>query len=73
MIYLARNLSAPPCNGYGRPHCLMLSSAIDVIVSYLNVSNSPDWTLHFSNVTQLHVHHLNVLNPIEPNADGIDM
>ena len=32
-----------------------------------------DWTLHFSSVTNLHVHHLNVLNPLEPNADGIDI
>ena len=34
---------------------------------------SPDWTLHFSSSTNLHVHHLNVHNPLEPNADGIDI
>eukprot|EP00935_MAST-01C_sp_MAST-1C-sp1_P002031 g2031.t1 len=51
----------------------MLANTTDVEVSSINVSNSPDWTLHFSSVTNLHVHHLNVLNPLEPNADGIDI
>ena len=69
----AGDLSKPPCNGYGRPHCMMLANTTDVEVSSINVSNSPDWTLHFSSVTNLHVHHLNVLNPLEPNADGIDI
>ena len=34
---------------------------------------SPDWTLHFSSSTNVHVHHLNVHNPLEPNADGIEI
>ena len=51
----------------------MFSNVSDVEVSHLHVSNSPDWTLHFSSVTRLHVHHLNVTNPLEPNADGIDI
>ena len=69
----ARDLAKPPCSGYGRPHCLMLSNVSDVEVSHLHVSNSPDWTLHFSSVTRLHVHHMNVTNPDEPNADGLDI
>ena len=69
----ARDLSKPPCSGYGRPHCMMLSNVTDVEVSHLHVSNSPDWTLHFSAVTRLHVHHMNVTNPDEPNADGLDI
>lgn len=32
-----------------------------------------DWTMHFSSVTNLHVHNNNVTNPDEPNADGIDI
>jgi polygalacturonase len=28
---------------------------------------------YYSSVTNLHVHHLHVLNPLEPNADGIDI
>jgi hypothetical protein len=69
----ARDLSKPPCSGYGRPHCLMFSNVTDVRVAHLHVSNSPDWTMHFSSVTGLHVHHNNVSNPQEPNADGIDI
>lgn len=69
----AGNLSAPPCAGYGRPHLLMFSSVNEVEVAEVTVMNSPDWTLHFSSVTGLHVHGLNVSNPDEPNADGIDI
>eukprot|EP00039_Didymoeca_costata_P001511 m.53034 g.53034 ORF g.53034 m.53034 type:complete len:429 (+) comp10836_c1_seq2:109-1395(+) len=69
----AKNLAEPPCNGYGRPHCVMFSNSTSVIMSHLTVQNSPDWTLHFSGCTTVHVHDLNVLNPIEPNADGIDV
>jgi polygalacturonase len=46
--HCAKNLSMPPCSGYGRPHCFMLSNTTDVEVSHINVTNSPDWTLHFS-------------------------
>ena len=69
----ASNLSLPPCNGYGRAHCMMFANSTDVEVSHLHVSNSPDWTMHFSSCTRLHVHHNNVSNPLEPNADGIDI
>lgn len=69
----ARDLSKSPCNGYGRPHCMMFSNITDVEVSNIHVTNSPDWTMHFSSVTNLHVHHNNVTNPLEPNADGIDI
>ena len=45
-----------------------------VVVSDLAIRNSPDWTLHFAGVHDLHVHHVNVTNPPhEPNADGTDV
>eukprot|EP01052_Picozoa_sp_SAG31_P016948 SAG31_NODE_1142_length_9696_cov_3.874232_2_plen_263_part_00 len=66
----AHDLSKPPCSGAGRAHCVMFSNSTDVTVSNLHIANSPDWTLHFSSCTRLHVHHLNVTNPLEPNADG---
>ena len=69
----ARNLSKAPCAGYGRPHCIMFSNVTGVTVANLAVSNSPDWTMHFSSVTGLHVHHNNISNPQELNADGIDI
>ena len=49
----AKNLSLPPCNGYGRAHCMMFANATDVEVSHLHVSNSPDWTMHFSSCTRV--------------------
>eukprot|EP00041_Stephanoeca_diplocostata_P013141 m.227352 g.227352 ORF g.227352 m.227352 type:complete len:435 (+) comp19235_c0_seq1:177-1481(+) len=69
----AHNLTLPPCNGYGRPHCVMFANATDVEMKNITVANSPDWTLHFSSCTRVHVHDLRVLNPLEPNADGIDI
>eukprot|EP00936_MAST-01D_sp_MAST-1D-sp1_P000926 g926.t1 len=69
----AKNLSEPPCSGYARPHCAMFSNTSVVEVASITVRNSPDWTLHFSGCSDVRVHHLNVTNPLEPNADGIDI
>lgn len=70
----AAHLDAPPCSGHSRPHCIMLANVTDVEVSNIHVSNSPDWTLHFSSCTRVYIHHLNVTNPLSaPNADGIDI
>jgi polygalacturonase len=40
----ARDLKKPPCNGYGRPHCMMFSNVSDVVVSWLHITNSPGAT-----------------------------
>jgi polygalacturonase len=70
----AQNLSAPPCSGHARPHCVMMANSTDVEVSALTVRNSPDWTLHFAGVRRLRVRRVNVSNPPHaPNADGIDV
>eukprot|EP00051_Salpingoeca_urceolata_P020689 m.313611 g.313611 ORF g.313611 m.313611 type:complete len:427 (-) comp19664_c0_seq11:3147-4427(-) len=70
----AHDLAKSPCKGYGRPHLMMISNVTDVEVRDLHIKNSPDWTLHFSSVTRLWVHHVNVTNPHNaPNSDGIDV
>ena len=70
----ADDLSKFPCNGVGRPHLLMISDGIDVNMKDITVKNSPDWTLHFSSVENLHVHNVRVVNPEKtPNTDGIDL
>ena len=71
----AGNLSAPPCSGHGRPHCIMLADSSDLaLAGPLHVRNSPDWTVHFSGCQRVHVAQLNISNPVHaPNADGIDI
>eukprot|EP00928_Gymnodinium_smaydae_P012119 TRINITY_DN14409_c0_g1_i1.p1 TRINITY_DN14409_c0_g1~~TRINITY_DN14409_c0_g1_i1.p1 ORF type:complete len:466 (+),score=49.62 TRINITY_DN14409_c0_g1_i1:67-1398(+) len=70
----AHNFSRSPCNGYSRPHCVLVTSAANVVMEDLHVRNSPDWTLHFSSVHHLRVRRMNVSNPAgAPNADGIDV
>lgn len=59
----AHALDHPPCSGAGRPHLLMLSNVTDVEMRDLHIQNSPDWTLHFSTVTNLWVHNVTVKNP----------
>jgi polygalacturonase len=51
----------------------MLANTTDIEVSHIEIKNSPDWTVHFSSCTRVHAHHLTVLNPLEPNADGMDI
>lgn len=42
----AKDLKKPPCNGYSRPHLMMLANVKDVVLQDVTVKNSPDWTLH---------------------------
>merc|ERR1712079_824360 len=70
----SKRLAAMPCNGYARPHLLMLANVTGAYMSGLTIQNSPCWTLHFSWVTDLHVVGVTVLNPKDgKNADGIDL
>ena len=40
----------------------------------LTVQNSPNWNIHFSTVTNLHVNRVTVIDPGDsPNTDGIDL
>lgn len=70
----AGDLKKAPCNGYGRPHLMMMANVTDVELDGITVQNSPDWTLHFSFVTNLHLDGVTVHNPGSdaPNSDGID-
>ena len=36
--------------------------------------NSPAWTLHVANFSDVHIHNLNISNPANaPNSDGMDL
>jgi polygalacturonase len=67
------NLSAPPCNGHGRPHCVFLANATDVTFEDVTVLRPGDWNTHFSSVTNLRVRRVNITSPHGENADGIDV
>jgi polygalacturonase len=67
------NLSAPPCNGHGRPHCVFLANATDVVFEDVTVMRPGDWNTHFSSVTKLRVRRVNITSPHGANADGIDV
>ena len=70
----AHDLSASPCSGHARPHLLDVFLSSNIRMYDLNIQNSPDWTLHFSGVSDLHVRNVNVVNPSNaPNSDGIDL
>eukprot|EP00117_Sycon_ciliatum_P037899 scpid92460/ scgid28256/ Probable polygalacturonase; Pectinase len=63
-----------PCKGISRPHMVNLVSGSNVEIDHVNIHNSPSWTLHFSNITGVHLHNVIVINPANaPNADGIDL
>lgn len=71
--------AAAPCAGFSRPHLLMLVGGDQLLITNVTIQNSPAWTLHISNFTRAHVHHITVLNPPSTgpnpskNADGIDV
>ena len=70
----ADNLDDHPCSGYARPHLLFMSNISRVKISDVVFKNSPDWTLHFSSVRDLHVTRVHVKNPTYArNSDGIDL
>ena len=67
-------VSNPPCNGFSRPRIIEIFEARDVVIKDLTVQNSPNWNIHFSTVTNLHVHGISVIDPGDsPNTDGIDL
>lgn len=54
---------------------LFVSNASRVRLLDLSFSNSPEWSLHFSSVADLHVARVRITNPPTgaPNSDGIDL
>ena len=67
-------VSNPPCNGFSRPRIIEMFETRDVVMKGLTVQNSPNWNIHFSTVTNLHVHGISVIDPGDsPNTDGIDL
>ena len=65
--------AAHPCNGVSRPHLIMMANVTDVRFIGVRIQHSPDWTLHFSSCTNVHVDGCWVYNGHNPNGDGIDI
>ena len=54
-----------------RPLAQVNSSRLEV--SYVTLRNSPFWTIHPAFCSDVHVHHVTILNPGDsPQTDGID-
>jgi polygalacturonase len=62
-----------PCNGVSRPHLVMMANVTDVRFLGVRIQHAPDWTLHFSSCTNVHVDGCWVFNGHNPNGDGIDV
>ncbi|XP_077240523.1 putative polygalacturonase [Tasmannia lanceolata] len=58
---------------YTRPHLVEFINSTGVVISSLTFLNSPFWTIHPVYCSQVHVHNLTILAPLDsPNTDGID-
>jgi hypothetical protein len=67
------NLSRSPCNNHGRPHCVLLANATDVVFEDVTVLRPGDWNTHFSSCTGVRVRRINVTSEYGKNNDGIDI
>jgi polygalacturonase len=67
------NLAAP-CYGYSRPQLMMLVHSTNINIFNITIQNSPSWTVHFANCTNVLVSNATVLAPSNsPNTDGFDI
>ncbi|XP_058076947.1 probable polygalacturonase isoform X1 [Magnolia sinica] len=58
---------------FTRPHLVELMHSNGVVISNLTFLNSPFWTIHPVYCSQVHIHDITILAPLEsPNTDGID-
>ncbi|XP_058082731.1 probable polygalacturonase [Magnolia sinica] len=58
---------------YTRPHLVEFMHSTEVVISNLTFSNSPFWAIHPVYCSQVHVHNVTILAPLDsPNTDGID-
>lgn len=58
---------------YTRGHLLEFLNVTDVVVSFLTLQNSPFWTVHPFNCTNVVTRQLRIRNPLDsPNTDGVD-
>ncbi|XP_077218586.1 putative polygalacturonase [Tasmannia lanceolata] len=58
---------------YTRPHLIELMHSTGVVISSITFSNSPFWTIHPVYCSQVHIHNVTILAPLDsPNTDGID-
>lgn len=72
--WACRGKPAGPCFGYSRPNLIMLVHSTDIVVSGVRLVNSPSWTLHFANCTNVVADGVAVTAPSNsPNTDGFDV
>jgi polygalacturonase len=61
------------CNGECRPRLVEFDSCINVVVDDVTLQNSPDWTSHYLNCTNVRISNVTVFGDHRwPNNDGID-
>lgn len=50
-------------------------NTVDIAVFGITLKDSPSWTLHLANTTNVHVYNIQIENEIldSPNTDGIDI
>ena len=72
------NQSLHPWHEYGRPRFVEFYNCTNIEMAGITVTDSPFWTVHFYNSSNVWAHHLKIRNLIDgwawgaPNADGID-
>lgn len=72
--WACRGGAAAPCYGYSRPQLVMLVHSSDIVVRGVTFTNSPSWTVHFANCTNVLVDGVSVTAPAaSPNTDGFDI
>ncbi|XP_058100528.1 probable polygalacturonase isoform X1 [Magnolia sinica] len=58
---------------FTRPHLVELMHSKGVVISNLTFLNSPFWNIHPVYCSQVHIHDVTILAPLNsPNTDGID-
>uniref|UniRef100_A0A914WRR4 Glycoside hydrolase family 28 n=1 Tax=Plectus sambesii TaxID=2011161 RepID=A0A914WRR4_9BILA len=68
------NFQGEPCNGASRPELIMFTHTTDVKIYDITLKNSPSWTLHLANCTDVHIYNTTVLAPSNShNTDGFDI
>ena len=69
-----RGSGAAPCLGYSRPNLVMLVHSTNIVMTGVTFTNSPSWTVHFANCTNVVADGVTVTAPANShNTDGFDV
>ena len=63
----------PSCGNVSRPHLILLYMGKNLTISNVSIEDSPNWTLHIANFSDIHIHDIQIHNPQGYNRDGIDI